>query len=591
MRLLQVFLCTVCLVTPGVSALDGTNELKQLVEKLGAGSYAERQTTANAIIKTGDTAVPYLEAVTNSNDPEVRMVAVDLLNQIKSGVTAEWPADIADRALKIQDNSQGDRLRFYGRVKKAVGVKSVSYLMKRGAIETDEGRKYLLELLCTNDVPEMAESIAGSVADPDTRWMAQVLAWAYRNTKKESMAVKVLAKQKCMDAEARMWLDDKLDSLCREVESGKLLSAVIADAKYCISIVPDDGRFYYVTAAALAKSGEKKEADEVIDKTLSLYPDKEQPHYDTANFLLGRKWYDMAQSEFLKVLDLPETDSILDVNAYLRLGDIAKSKKEYQDAVEYYESAMTLDRKRAQDGSGAILKGYDRNMEEVIGVLKKECVDDQVICEISIRLKPDGNRKAEDVAAEYAKADITIKMNIQPEGVRFSDLPKTSFRYDNEKSCIEAVMNGAVLDRFEAVLQKKVMMAALIRDEIAFCEIDNDTGGSQMKDTVRLDYELSVKADSNITVNLKPFRVDKTEYDGKNIQKAPLSLDILPKELSFSLDCSSGGSDPADKALSDALISINGKAIDILLKTGSVVFEVKKAGGREQGKVHVRIRK
>lgn len=64
-----------------------TNEIQQLVADLGADRFATRESAQRQLLAIGAPAAAFLQNAANSNDPEVRTRALDILAQIGEGDT------------------------------------------------------------------------------------------------------------------------------------------------------------------------------------------------------------------------------------------------------------------------------------------------------------------------------------------------------------------------------------------------------------------------------------------------------------------------------------------------------------------------
>src|SRR5262249_52827188 len=82
-------------------ATEPDRKIEQLIEQLGSSKFRVRETAAKELLALGKRAIPALRKALQSTDPDVRLRAQLLLNQIGNGIP-NLIEDLADKNPKVR---------------------------------------------------------------------------------------------------------------------------------------------------------------------------------------------------------------------------------------------------------------------------------------------------------------------------------------------------------------------------------------------------------------------------------------------------------------------------------------------------------
>jgi len=106
MRLATLTILAGCLVALAAArepkpTTDPDRKIEQLIEQLGSSKFRVREAAAKELLVLGKRAIPALRKALQSTDPDVRLRAQLLLNQIGSGVP-NLIEELADKDPKVR---------------------------------------------------------------------------------------------------------------------------------------------------------------------------------------------------------------------------------------------------------------------------------------------------------------------------------------------------------------------------------------------------------------------------------------------------------------------------------------------------------
>src|SRR5438270_258691 len=106
MRFATLIILAGCLVALAAAqepkpATDTDRKIEQLIEQLGSGKFRVREAAAKELLALGKRAIPALRKAQRSTDPDVRLRAQLLLNEIGSGVP-NLIEELSDKDPKVR---------------------------------------------------------------------------------------------------------------------------------------------------------------------------------------------------------------------------------------------------------------------------------------------------------------------------------------------------------------------------------------------------------------------------------------------------------------------------------------------------------
>ena len=84
-------------------------DIKKLVDQLGAGSHNEREEATKKLWELGSKAIAELEKAANSDDPEVKDRAKKLLQRIQLGIQPGMPKEVVEKLEKFSNSNKEEK--------------------------------------------------------------------------------------------------------------------------------------------------------------------------------------------------------------------------------------------------------------------------------------------------------------------------------------------------------------------------------------------------------------------------------------------------------------------------------------------------
>jgi hypothetical protein len=130
-------------------------EIARWVKELGDNDFATREKAARKLWAAGEAAEPALRQAANSEDPEVKRRAGDILEKFKWGVYPDTPKDVLNLILNYQAaNTPADKINLIGQLLKA-GPFGRKALARIAAAEPDEDVRGQVFERITRELPEL----------------------------------------------------------------------------------------------------------------------------------------------------------------------------------------------------------------------------------------------------------------------------------------------------------------------------------------------------------------------------------------------------------------------------------------------------
>ncbi|MFP4057107.1 MAG: hypothetical protein ACLF0G_09590 [Candidatus Brocadiia bacterium] len=546
-----------CLLLLGPAAAAGEKPVpldrvvEGLVRDLGAESYQAREQATEALRRIGRPAQKALEKAAESDDPEVRYRARKVLADVRLGIRPQWPSDIAllvRHYERLNEHERGNALR---RVHEALGEEAIPFLVQRlgkgGANEAQQAF-YCLQRL---DSPEACRQIVEAIEEPANAAQKQALAYAHGRLGSSLRALEVLGDGQA-DPRARARVTKAgAKELLAKLEA-RDYEAVAEQAAAFARAAPDDARFLYIQAEALAALGRDEQAAALRKQALALHPDQEGPHYVAGTLLmeLGRRR--LAAREWQAILEVPPEHGVYDINAHLRLSTLYAQCGIFDRAAKELETAYELFLEAKAEGEGmGIAGGSEEHLRSQIAALRRKAAqyptppdaevedalgESELRIHVAVRLK-DG--KLEELRRALGEAQAVLTMSVQPRGLRLFDVAPVTVRYQPEKHQL-AVLLGQSACCEPVPFRPRGEKARVAINTLDCCylfDIETDTGHGEQVARYEKDYVLKVEpgikiaAFSDVALTLNGTRHEWAKLTGEGV-----ALDVLPETLAVELE-------------------------------------------------------
>ena len=278
------------LVACGGIAVANTNTISELILKLGSNTFQERKDAMNALWETGQPARQALEQAAASSDPEIRMNARSVLNDIKHGVRPSWPEALRQQVRDYDAMSAQNKQGVMDRLIQAVGSGAIPFLLMRiekGA--SDDAGIAIDKLKQMESGDALWREIIETVTHPANTYQARLLALACQEVGTPADSVRVLASPH-LEANMKAQLVNACLKQLQDLVEKDDYKQVAEDAAILAEAVSTEARFLYLQAIATRKLEQPDQARKLEDAALALNADSESPHYQAGEMLgkLGR---------------------------------------------------------------------------------------------------------------------------------------------------------------------------------------------------------------------------------------------------------------------------------------------------------------
>lgn len=415
--------------------------IQALIRDLGAESYTARERATAALRLVGQRARKALEAAADSDDPEVRLRARDVLSDVVLGIGPDWPADIVLLVRHFDDMQQHERSNAIYRIAQ-LGAKAVPFLLKRMETGTPNEANWALNALQQRaNSPEVCEEVIRLLAEPANDQQARALAWARAQRGQALTGIEAIVAQRPADLKVNKATEVTIEDTLAKLKAGKGQEA-LAEAENLAKANPADPRAVYLQAEALILLNRDKEALSLRDKAAALSPDQQQPHYLAAEMLTRLGRHRLAVKEWQRVVEIEPADTECDTNAYLNLGAIHTANGLFEPAAQYLEKglqtlAKTKEQEKVKPLASALQMEIDRLRQRAASfpVSPEAVVEDAVPAselQLQVQVIPKEG-KAEDLQKAVAATAAQFQVSVELPDVAILDLPAASVRYDRAK--------------------------------------------------------------------------------------------------------------------------------------------------------------
>jgi tetratricopeptide (TPR) repeat protein len=552
------------LAPPGDAPPEGVpldKIIQSLVRDLGAGRYDVRERATLALRRIGRPALAALERAAQSDDPEVRVRARQMLADVRLGISPDWPSEIVLLVRHYDRLGDNERYSALRRLSAAVGAKAVPFLVLRMGAGNEREARYALQALQRMNNDEVWQQVIRLITKPENDRQAQALAWARAQSGQALQALEVLTKNQIKDATRNKVIEAGVQDILKKLKDRKHRDAARAADKFA-KAAPKDARFLYLRAEALVALDKDKDALALRKRALALNPDAEAPHYLAGEVLgkLGRRR--LAAREWERILEIQPNDGVYDINAYLRLSSIYAASGIFEQAAQYLEKALARYLKAREDGKGGmgIIGGTVESLQMEINRLRRkaarfptepdaaiedEIAENEIKVNINVTVK-DG--KLEDLQRALASVAAQLSVAVQPPDLKLFDVAAATLRYDKDKKQIAVMLHDNPACKpmpFEAKA-RETRVAIHCGDCTYIFKIDAATGkATRTADSSRFekDYTITLRPGVKISAYTDvAVHINGKAHEWERLLKG-VPFDRLPRQLDIVLE----GTTPAGK--------------------------------------------
>jgi len=526
------------------SSLD--QQIEKLIRELGDKRYAVRKNAADELRKIGFPAVSALEKASQSDDPEVADTAISILKDARLGVSPAWPKKLADDVRRYNVLSAAERNTLIDQVISEMKGDSVPFLLSRlDAGNSAEGQS-IYDALKKADNGRIADRLVEALKNPKNEPEGRAAAWAYLYQKKPQEALRVLVACNISGDIRHSVIEKAVETIRDLIKDNELDKAAKTGGEFAL-VAPSEARFLYLQAAALRKLDKEKDAVELEDKALKLNPNEESPHFSAGEMLMGLGLDTVSIREWEAILKIPPVDDVYDINAYLRLAQIAVRSHHNEEAAKHYEEALRLYRKNKAGGHGGygMVGMTEDQLEALINRLRQAGNQDgpmttgekgkQISIELTSIVK-DGKEK--ELNENLKSCKTFLSANVQPFGFRLLDLKECTLKYDRKKEEISILLNNsdACKPQHHPAGDKKAKIAVTSLDCTYIYEVDPESTEVKLLERFEENYKFKIIPDES----LKDFKgsdikIGEKTYPWTDFLKGT-DIDYLPPELEISME-------------------------------------------------------
>lgn len=525
-HLLCIGLCLLHSPSPAMES-----EVADQIRQLGAEAFADREAASARLWEIGGPALPQLRRAAQSRDPEIQLRAGNLLDLISNGIRPEWPRALRQRVRTRNNLPDDERRALLREVVNTRGREALPLLLQELAGE-HPGALDLTESLL--DDTENRREIRSRLRPPLNESQVRILAALAETGENPEDTLRALRAPKLPDKQRKSLIKAAVERL-RDHHDRQAYETLRNEAGALTEVVPRESRFLYLRAAGEAHLGHEDLASDLCRRAFEQRPDDEAAHYRAADLLMSLRQYTLAAREWARILEIPPEDSVNDINAYMRLGDIHTRQKHYAHAANAYEKGLeTYHRVRASGEKGLFMMGAEKEdlLERIADLRKKAETARQETPGISFSLSIDvKNGSKKELRTLMRTADVRMTMNIQPHGIRLLDVAPATLLYDREKQAYQLTLNGNPVGESAPGTLKPDTTRVLLRtlDKRYAFEVDGETGLAKLRKAYEVDYRLSIRPNPALDAwQTSKIEINGTPHTWEELREG-LFYDFLPK--------------------------------------------------------------
>lgn len=414
--------------------------VEALIRDLGAERYEARERATELLRRVGQPAQDALEKAAESDDPEVRLRAREVLADVRLGIGPEWPADIILLVRHYDNLQEHERSNAIYRIG-ALGPKGVPFLIRRMEIGSRNEAAWALNALQQRPItPETALEITRLIGEPKNEHLARALAWARAQRGQALEGIETLAASQPVEAKRDKAVEDAIQAAVDKLVAGKATDA-LAVAEALAKQHPAELRALYLQAEALAALNRDKDATALREKALALSPEAELPHYLAAELLTKLGRYRLAVKEWQRVTEIEPSGGPCDINALVNLAAIYTTNGLFETAAQHLQSAIQAlakakDQEKVKPLASALQMEQDRLRQRAASfpAPADAPIDDAIPpneLEPKLRVIP-AQGKPEDLQQAIAATAAQFQIAVALPAIPVLDLSCTTVKYEKD---------------------------------------------------------------------------------------------------------------------------------------------------------------
>jgi len=543
-----IFLLMACFTVTA----ESTNRISELIPKLGANTFQERKDAMNALWETGQPAQQALEQAAASNDPEISMNARSVLSDIRHGIRPSWPAALRQQVRDYDNASAQNKQGVIDRLVQTLGSGAIPFLLMCVEKGSPDDAGIAIERLKQMEAGKtLWRDIIEKVKQPANIYQARLLGLACQEAGSTADRARVL-ESPLLEADMKSQLvSDSLKQL-QDLLKKNEYEQTAKDAALLAKAMSTEARFVYLQAMATRQLEQPEKARELEDAALALNPDSESPHYQAGEMLGKTDRPDLAEREWLRILEIPPCDDVYDINAHLRLAKIRSADHRHAQSAKSFEAALALyQAAHAKGGSGYGIVGTDaeglakmaeqQRIKAAGGCSKaKGAVDDgpkeirlQIRLEVSVK-----NGKLADMQQALQTAAMTMAVSVQPLGLRIFKDAKACLAYDTVEQKFNIMLNNIPCTKPYPyrLTEKKVRVAIQALDMCYIHEVLRETGATTQIAAFEKDFVLRIEPSPALQRWDQPTITMNGKTHTWKTLKQGIPFDYLPKNFKLRVE-------------------------------------------------------
>ncbi|NOY75008.1 MAG: hypothetical protein GXP32_04365 [Kiritimatiellaeota bacterium] len=549
---LIIFLCFSTLFAASRHDVLGATdaEIADLVRRLGAKEYADRKKASAALLEIGRPALRAVEAAAKNSDPEIRLRAKAILNDIKLGINPHWPEDIRRGTRGFEKLDSAEKKELIERLLANSEKEAVPFLLN--LVEKGDSRNAEIAtkaLLKMQDKKTLWKTVLSRKKKALNNHQIRLFAEAAKWSGGFSDVLKAL-KFKNLDGGVKRGLIASRIAILQEYLDDEEFDKVDEEAGKLAETAPDNAVVLYIHADALLKLKRTKEADTLNKKALLLNPGSEEAHYAAGTFLTDSGKFKLGEKEWKKILEIPPAGDVYDMNAYLRLANIYSQSKLYKKALKAMETGLEQYQKgkekhgrsmgmieaKSVDKKLAYLRWKAKKFGDAPGMEIKDIPPGKTYVNINVNvIMKKGTR--ENMKNGMKNALVTLNLNIQPYGIGLLKKNILTMRYDKKKKQFAVLLNNSPCAVKNNIVFKDetANIAVIDLDVCNIYRVDRDTGEAELRESYEKDYKLTVSKGNRIRLWKKAeISLNNKKHTWKELAKG-IHYDFLPEKLNVKL--------------------------------------------------------